>query len=90
MTDAERAARAAEAINNPALAEAWTALRDAYLRALRACDAKDDLGRYRMSVALNVVDAVEAHLRAAVTTGQLDDGEAADLATPRRRWIPKF
>lgn len=90
MTDAERAARAAEALNNPVIAEAWVALRAAYVDALRACDAKDDIGRYRCAVALNVVDAVDAHLRRAVTTGQLGDEAATDLTAPRRRWIPKF
>jgi hypothetical protein len=65
-------------------------LRAAYVAALRGCDAKDDLGRYRCAVALNVVDAVERHLRAAADSGRLDAALTQDLTAPRRRWIPRF
>jgi hypothetical protein len=86
----ERTLRAADALTNPVLREAFTLLRDGYLAALRRCAAKDDLGRYRYAVALNAVDAVERHLRSTVETGALSEAEAGELADPPRRWIPKF
>ncbi|MDX2143006.1 MAG: hypothetical protein SFV19_06605 [Rhodospirillaceae bacterium] len=86
----DRAMRATEALNNAALREAFTLLKDNYLAALRRCDAKDDLGRYRYAVALNTVDAVERHLRAAVESGALDEAQANEFAERPKRWIPRF
>jgi hypothetical protein len=88
--DTERAARAQEALNNPLLREAFGLLKDNYIAGIRACEPKDDMGRYRYTVALNTLDAVERHLKAVVDTGLLDAAQTNDLSTPSRRWIPRF
>ena len=86
----ERAARAKEALNNPLLREAFGMLKDSYVNSIRTCEPKDDVGRYRYTVALNTVDAVERHLKAVVDTGLLDAATTRDLSTPPRRWVPRF
>lgn len=88
--DQERAARAKEALNNPLLREAFGALKESYVAGIRLCEPKDDMGRYRFTVALNTVDAVERHLKAVVDTGLLDAAQSAELSTPSRRWVPRF
>ncbi len=89
-SDYERAARAAEAINNIILREAFGLLKDGYIAGIRTCDPKDDAGRYRFTVALNAVDAVERHLKAVVNTGLLSAAQTSELSTPPRRWVPRF
>jgi hypothetical protein len=86
----ERAARAKEALTNPVLREAFALLKDTYIAGVRGCDPKDDLGRYRYTVALNAVDGVERHLKSAVDTGALTAAQASELAAPPRRWVPRF
>lgn len=88
--DTEKAARANEALTNPALTEAFALLAQSYLSKLRTCEPKDDLGRFRYSVALNVIEAVQRHLKAVVETGALDAAQAAELAAPPKRWVPRF
>jgi hypothetical protein len=88
--DTERAARAQEALNNPLLREAFGLLKDNYIAGIRSCEPKDDLGRYRYTVALNAVDAVERHLKAVVEAGLLDAAQSTEFSTPSRRWIPRF
>jgi|GEM_PF-5952675 len=87
--DIERAARAKELTGHPLLAESFALLRDHYISGIRGCEAKDDLGRYRYTVALNAVDTVERHLKMMVETGALDAAQARELDTPRR-WVPRF
>ena len=89
-TENERAGRAAEALNNPILREAFGLLKDSYIAGIRGCEPKDDQGRYRFTVALNVVDAVHRHLKAVVDTGALSAAQTTELATPPRRWVPRF
>jgi hypothetical protein len=88
--EAERAAHARELLADPLLREALAALSARYLAGIRGCAPKDDLGRYRLTVALNVVDAVERHLRAVVETGVLSEAQGQELAAPKPRWIPRF
>lgn len=80
---------AGEASRNEVLTEAFHLLHEGYIAAMRRCDPKDDLGRYRYSVALDVVDKVQNHLNAIMTVGKLEARKADELAE-RNRWIPKF
>jgi len=90
VTDTEKAARANEALTNPVLTEAFALLAQSYMSRVKACDPKDDLGRYRYTVALNVLDAVQRHLKTVVETGALEVAQARELADPPKRWIPRF
>jgi hypothetical protein len=86
----DKTARANEALNNPLLSEAFTLLAQSYISGIRACEPKDDVGRYRYTVALNVIDAVQRHLKAVVETGALDAAQSKEFADPPKRWIPRF
>ncbi|MBL8630718.1 MAG: hypothetical protein JNM81_13865 [Rhodospirillaceae bacterium] len=86
----EKTARANEALANPVLQEAFALLAQSYIAGIRACAPKDDLGRYRYTVALNVIDAVQRHLKAVADTGALDAAQMREFAEPPKRWIPRF
>jgi len=58
LTREQRAERAHHLLQDPVLIEGLTALKNTYIAALRQCTAKDDLGRYRYAVALDVIDGV--------------------------------
>lgn len=84
MDDAERKDRAREALNNPVIQEALKMLAEAYVKAMRQCDPKDDLGRYRYTVALDVVDAVERHLRHSCEFENIEQAQVTELQTQKR------
>lgn len=62
--------------------DAFSAQALAYLEEMKRCDRKDDLGRYRLIVALNTVDAVRKHLEAAVMAGDNARKQAESLRKP--------
>ncbi len=90
QTDTEKTARANEALSNPILNEAFALLAQSYIAGIRACEPKDDVGRYRYTVALNVIDAVQRHLKSVADTGALDAAQAREFVDPPKRWIPRF
>lgn len=47
-------------------------LRDEYLTLLLRCGPKDDLERFRLQTALNVIDKVEKHIEIAHSGAELD------------------
>ncbi len=78
----QRAIRAHELLNDAILKESLHALKDSYTAALRTCAAKDDLGRYRCAVALDVIDGVTRHLEAVLALGKLDPKHGQEFQTP--------
>ncbi len=78
----QRAVRAHELSEDGILKEAFDLMKDAYTSALRQCNAKDDMGRYRYAVALNVIDGVNNHLKAVLVQGQISLRQAQEFQTP--------
>jgi hypothetical protein len=74
------------------LMDAFAAQSLAYLEEMKRCDRRDDLGRYRLIVALNTVDAVKRHLEAAVMSGDNARKQAESLRerTLVERVVRKF
>ena len=89
MTDEDRLIFAKDAARNPVIQEAFKLLREQYVLAMRQCDAKDDLGRYRYTVALTAVDAAERHIKRFCDLGNIEQAQITELQTPKR-WFPKF
>jgi len=83
MTDAltreQRAERAHHLLQDPVLVESLAALKNTYIAALRGCAAKDDLGRYRYAVALDVIDSVSRHLESVLALGKLHPKQAQEF-----------
>lgn len=75
----QRAERAHHLLQDQMLQESLTVLRDTYVAALRGCTAKDDLGRYRYAVALDVIDGVERHLTAVLNLGKLNPKQGQEF-----------
>ena len=81
LTREQRAERARQLLNDEMLKEGLVTLKETYIAALRQCAAKDDLGRYRYSVALDVIDGVQRHLETALTLGKLSPKAAQEFQT---------
>ena len=82
MTPERRALEAHELLQNTMLTEALATLKTIYIESgLRRCDAKDDLGRFRYTVALDVVDGVTRHLEAVLAAGKLSAQQAREFQT---------
>jgi len=79
LTREQRAARAHHLLQDPILTEGLAALKNTYTAALRQCAAKDDLGRYRYAVALDVIDGVTRHLESVLALGKLHPREAVEF-----------
>jgi hypothetical protein len=75
----QRATHAQQLLGDKILQESLKALSDVYTMALRQCAAKDDIGRYRYAVALDVVDGVTRHLNAVLNDGKLAAKEAQEF-----------
>lgn len=82
LTREQRAAKAHALLNDAVLRESLVLLKEAYLVAMRGCAAKDDLGRYRYAVALDVVDNVARHLESILTLGKLHPRDGQAFQTP--------
>ncbi len=76
LTREQRAERAHQLLQDPVLTESLAVLKSSYTAALRQCAAKDDLGRYRYAVALDVIDGVTRHLEAVLALGKLHPRQA--------------
>lgn len=81
MTREQRAERAGNLLEDPLLKESYEAMRAAYVTALRGCTAKDDMGRYRYAVALDVIDGVHRHLESVLNLGKLSPKEGQEFQT---------
>lgn len=79
LTHEQRAARAHLLLQDSVLTEGFAVLKNTYTAALRGCDAKDDLGRFRYAVALDVVDGVQRHLEAVLALGKLHPKQAHEF-----------
>lgn len=81
LTREQRAERAHEVLNNQIFAESLETLRNTYVAAFRQCDRKDDEGRWKYQVALDVIDGVERHLTAVLNLGKLDPKKGQEFQT---------
>lgn len=81
LTREQRAERAKQLLNDAILTESLDTLKAAYVAALRGCTAKDDMGRYRYAVALDVIDGVTRHLTAVLSLGKLDPKQGQEFQT---------
>jgi hypothetical protein len=79
LTREQRAERAHQLLQDPVFAEALAVLKNTYTTALRGCAAKDDLGRFRYAVALDVIDGVQRHLEAVLALGKLHPKQAHEF-----------
>ena len=82
LTREQRAERAHNLLQNELFKESLDTIRNTYIAALRGCTAKDDDGRYRYAVALDVIDGVERHLTAVLNLGKLSPKEGQEFRTP--------
>jgi len=81
LTREQRAERAHHLLQDAIFKESLETIRAAYVTALRGCTAKDDVGRYRYAVALDVIDGVERHLEAVLTLGKLNPKQGQEFQT---------
>jgi hypothetical protein len=83
----QRAERAGKLLSDELLKESLEVMRSTYVAALRGCTAKDDLGRYRYAVALDVIDGLERHLASVLNLGKLSpkEGQAFQTDTIAKR-----
>ena len=81
LTREQRAERAHQLLQDQILKESLETMRAAYVTALRGCTAKDDVGRYRYAVALDVIDGVERHLTSVLNLGKLNPKEGQEFQT---------
>ncbi len=81
LTREQRAERAHHLLQDPVLTEGLVTLKNTYIAALRQCAAKDDVGRYRYAVALDVIDGVTRHLEAVLSLGKLNPRQAQEFQT---------
>lgn len=81
FTREQRAERANQILQDPIFKESLETMRAVYVAALRGCTAKDDLGRYRYAVALDVIDGVTRHLESVLTLGKLSPKEGQAFQT---------
>lgn len=77
----QRAHRAHQLLQDPILIESLATLTQTYTAALRQCAAKDDLGRFRYAVALDVIDGVQRHLTSVLSLGKLNPKEGQEFQT---------
>lgn len=81
LTREQRAERANQLLNDTLLKESLETLRNTYITALRGCTAKDDLGRFRYAVALDVIDGMQAHLMTVLNLGKLSPKQGQEFQT---------
>jgi hypothetical protein len=81
LTREQRAERAHQILQDDLYKESLAALKDVYTNALRGCAAKDDLGRFRYAVALDVIDGVQRHLEAVLVQGKIDPKQGQEFQT---------
>ncbi len=88
-SDIERARLAASLIDNPLFMESMVILKETYLKALMACEPKDDLGRARYTFALADLHTVHRHIKEVLQRGELQAHEKKSMETvsPFRRAI---
>ncbi len=82
LTREQRAERAHQILQDPIFKESLETIRATYVAALRGCTAKDDLGRFRYAVALDVIDGVQRHLESVLSLGKLAPNEGQVFQTP--------
>lgn len=82
LTREQRAERAHNLLQDQLLQESFNVLKDTYTAALRGCNAKDDIGRFRYAVALDVIDGVTRHLTSVLNLGQLNPKAGQEFQTP--------
>lgn len=72
-------------LENPVWKDSVQELRDTYLEALLACPAHDDLQRYRLQIALTMIEKVETHVLIAHSHAEVEVKKAvkADVKTSR-------
>jgi hypothetical protein len=75
----KRASDARVLLDNDEFKRALSEYRAGCVEAIRLCRKEDDLGRYRLAVALDVTDAVERHLRAVLSVSQSAIDAAREL-----------
>lgn len=82
---AAKAVRAQSLLEHELLAEAFTALENAYTSAWRATTIDDVSGREKLFLAINIVGKVRDHLTAVVNNGKLAQAELKQLAETAER-----
>lgn len=82
LTREQRAERARQLLEDAILKESLETMRATYVAALRGCTAKDDLGRFRYAVALDVIDGVQRHLESVLSLGKLSPTQGQEFRTP--------
>lgn len=71
----DRAARAKALLDDSLIAEAFTDLEAAYITAWRMSDPRDNDGRERLWIALQIVGKVRTHLQAVIADGTIAAAE---------------
>jgi hypothetical protein len=79
LTREQRAERAYHLLQDPVFTESLAVLKNTYITGLRQCAAKDDLGRYRYTVALDVIDGITRHIESVLTLGRLHPKQALEF-----------
>ena len=69
---AERLLEIEQVLNSPAWQRTRAIMMKIYLSKLKSCPVTDDLQRFRLAEALNVLDFVENHLRIAHSGGEVE------------------
>jgi len=90
LTREQRAERAQQVLNDTIFKESIEALRGVYVAALRGCTAKDDLGRFRYAVALDVIDGVQRHLETVLVQGKLNPKQGQEFQTNTMQRITRI
>tara|TARA_R100000234_G_C5000625_1_gene180177 strand:+ start:649 stop:918 length:270 start_codon:yes stop_codon:yes gene_type:complete len=84
MDQADREQWAKDALNNPALEEAFEILSEHYLLKASECTSNDDMGRFRYLEAYKSLKSIRRHLNAVVEVGKLNKVQANELNTKKK------
>lgn len=78
----QRAERAKQLMNDAVMLSAFDAVTAAYVAEMRKCAPADDLGRFRYSQALNIIEGVKLHLTELIARGELTARQSQEFRTP--------
>ena len=84
--ETDRARYAVQLIDNPLFNESLAVLKEGYVKALMACDPKDDLGRARYAFALRDLQTIRNHLNAVLVRGEMAQHEINTMQTESNPW----
>lgn len=83
-----RANEAALILDNEEFKRAVATYRDALLDVFMACDKKDDTARYRIQVALDVLNHIDGHLKSVIAVAESAAKQAQEFE--EKRFIPRI